>query len=199
VARARALDRAGAWKESVALYDRALALLPWQAMYHQFRAEAFYNLAYVLPKDETDLKADLLKAADRSLARARDLEPLEVEYYSNAGVLHAHWSETVDPAHLETAVALYEEAFKLAPTRVQLRADLGHVYHNQTHYTKALAQYRAALAIDPQFAAAHYDSGLAWLALDRADLARQAFQAALDLAPNCAACREALQSLEEEE
>jgi hypothetical protein len=197
VARARALDQVGAWKESVTLYDRGLALVPWQAMYHQFRAEAFYNLAYVLPKDEADLKGELLEAADRSLARARDLEPLEVEYYSNAGVLHAHWSETVDPAHLETAVAFYEKAFRLAPTRVQLQVDLGHVYHNHNYYTKALAQYRAALAIDPRSAGAHYDSGLAWLALDRADLAQQALQAALNLAPNCAACCEALQSLEE--
>ncbi|MEA3397400.1 MAG: tetratricopeptide repeat protein, partial [Chloroflexota bacterium] len=197
VARARALDRAGQWKESIELYDRALALIPWQATWHQFRAESFYNLACVLPERETDLKAELLEAADRSLTRARHLEPLELEHYSNSGVLHAYWSDVVDPAHLGTAITFYQQAFRLAPTRAELRADLGHTYHNHGLYEKALEQYRAALEIDPQFAAAYYDSGLAWLALDRPDLAQEAFSAALELAPDCNMCWEALQALDE--
>jgi O-antigen ligase len=55
VSRARALDQNGRWQESLALYDRALALVPWQATYHQFRGEAFYNLARVLPPSATAL------------------------------------------------------------------------------------------------------------------------------------------------
>jgi tetratricopeptide (TPR) repeat protein len=195
VGRARALDQAGQWGKSIELYDRALALVPWQAAYHQFRGEAFYNLARALPEGETALRTQLLEAADRSLARARRLEPLELELYSNAGVLHAYWSDTVDPAHLETAVAFYEQAFRLAPTRAELRTDLGHVYHNHGLYEEALAQYRAALEIDPQFATAYYGLGQAWLALEQPDQARQAFQAALDVAPDCEVCREALQGL----
>ncbi|MBE9506428.1 MAG: O-antigen ligase family protein, partial [Chloroflexi bacterium] len=197
VARARTLDRGGRWGESIKLYDRALNIIPWHATAYQFRAEAFYNLARALPNDQAALKAELLEAADRSLARARRLEPLELEHYSNGGVLHAYWSESVDPvdqSHLETAVAFYQQAFRLAPTRAELRADLGHVYHNHALYADALAQYRAALEIDPQFAAAHYDSGLAWQALDQRDLARQAYQDALELAPDCAVCRDALQA-----
>ncbi len=196
-ARARALDRAGEWKESVELYDQALALTPWQATYHQFRAEAFYNLARALPEEQTALKGELLAAAERSLARARRLEPLEVEHYSNSGVLHAYWSEAVDAAHLETAAAFYHQAFRLAPTRAELRADLGHMYHNHGLYARAIAQYGAALDIDPQFATAHYDSALAWLELGKQDLAREAFRATLELAPDCGACQDALQALGE--
>lgn len=197
VARARALDRAGSWEKSVELYDRALAVIPWQATWHQFRAEAFYNLAHALPDDERTLRPQLLEAAGRSLERARRLEPLELEHYSNSGILHAYWSDTLDPAHLQTAVAFFQQAFRLAPTRARLPASLGHVYHNHERYRDALEQYRAALQIDPQFASAHYDSGLAWQALDRLNQARQAFQAALDLAPECEACQEALHRLEE--
>jgi len=98
---------------------------------------------------------------------------------------------------LHTAIVFYHQAFRLAPSRAELRTDLGHVYHNHGRYAEALAQYRAALEIDPQFAAAHYDSGLAWLALRRQDLAREAFQAALGLDPGCAACQDALQALQE--
>ena len=197
VARARVLDRAGRWGESIELYDQALALIPWQATYHQFRAEAFYNLARALPEDQTILRTELLEGSERSLGRALRLEPLELEHYSNSGVLHAYWSDTVAVAHLETAVAFYQQAFRLAPTRAELRTDLGHVYHNHGRYAEALAQYRAALEIDPQFAAAYYDTGLAWLALNRPSLARRAFQSALDLTPDCAACRDALQALDE--
>ncbi len=198
VARARALDRAGQWKESVELYDRALAVAPQQAMYHQFRAEAFYNLAHALPDDEIDLKAGLLKAASDGLARARQLEPLDVELYSNSGILHAYWSEIADDVgHLEMAVAFYHQAFRLAPTLARLRVDLGHVYHSHSRYEDALAQYDAALEIDPQFADAYYGAALAWESLGRSDLARQALQDALELAPDCEACRDALQALEE--
>lgn len=98
---------------------------------------------------------------------------------------------------LHTAIVFYHQAVRLAPSRAELRTDLGHVYHNHGRYAEALAQYRAALEIDPQFAAAHYDSGLAWLALRRQDLAREAFQAALGLDPGCAACQDALPALQE--
>jgi tetratricopeptide (TPR) repeat protein len=197
VARARVLDQANQWGESIGLYDRALAVTPWRAAYYQLRAEAFYNLARALPQGETELQVQLLEAAGRSMARARRLEPLELEHYSNSGILYAYWSHTVDRRYLETAVAFYQKAFRLAPTRADLRVDLGHVYHNHSLYEEALGQYRTALEIDPQFAAAHYDSGLAWLALGQTEPARQAFQAALDLAPECGACREALDSLDE--
>ena len=150
-----------------------------------------------MPDDEITLRAKLLEAADRSLAHARRLELLEMEHYSNSGILHAYWSDTVDSDHLETAVAFYRQAFRLAPTRADLRAELGRVYHTHGLYEEALEQYRVALEIDPQFASAHYDSGLAWLALEQEGLAHRAFQAALELAPNCEACRKALQEMEE--
>lgn len=194
---ARTVKRRGSGKESLVLYEQALALIPWQATYYEFRAQVLYHLAQAQPDDQVALKTDLLAAADRSLARARQLEPLELEYYSNAGILHAYWSQAVDPTHLETAIAFYEQAFRLAPTRAELYTDLGHIYHNHGLYEEALAQYRIALEIDPRFVQAHYSSGLAWQALGRRDLARQAFRTALDLAPGCNVCREALAGLGE--
>lgn len=198
IARARALDRAGQWKESVDAYDRALNIIPWQAAYHQFRAEAFYNLARALPESEAELKVDLFEAADGGLNRARTLEPLDVEFYTNSGILHALWSEaTGDPAYLETAVSLYEQAFRLAPTMVRLRIDLGHIYHSHGRYEDALAQYQAALEIDPLSADAYYGTGLTWRALGRDDLARDAFLQALEVSPGCEACAEAVEAMEE--
>ena len=151
----------------------------------------------LMPGDEVDTQAGLLDAAEDSLSRAIELEPLELEHYSNSGVLHAYWSETVDPTHLETAVSYYQLAFLLAPTRAELRLDLGHVYDNHGLYDLALEQYTAALEIDPQLAQAHYDSGMAWLALDQLREALAAFEAALELAPGCESCSQAVQQLSE--
>jgi len=197
LAQGRSLDRAGDWRQSIAAYDRALAMVPWQSSAQQLYAETLYNLARALPPGEIDTKAGLLEKAADSLSRAIELEPLELEHYANSGVLHAYWSEAVDASHLDAAVDYYELAFRLAPTRAGLRLDLGHVYHNNGRYDLALQQYGAALEIDPQLAQAHYDSGLAWLALDEIDEARAAFQAALDLAPGCETCRQALAELTE--
>lgn len=190
--RARALDRAGQWEESIDLYTRAQELAPWQPMYAQFHAEALYKLARALPDQAADLKVRLLQAADRHLTQARRLDPIELEYYANAGVLHAYWSEALDGSHLETAVAYLEDGIRLAPTRTDLRVDLGHVYHNQGRYQEALRQYEAALEIDPLCVDAYYGAGMAWLALGESQRARQALQAALELDPACEPCRAAL-------
>ncbi|MGC9397517.1 MAG: tetratricopeptide repeat protein [Anaerolineae bacterium] len=192
--RARRLDRPAQWQESLALYDRAISFVPWYAPYYQFRAEALFNLSRGLPETKAPLKAQLFAAADRTLARARDLHPLDLEHYANAGILHAAWAE-IDPGHLEEAVAYYEQAFRLAPTRVSLRVELGRIYHHHARYRDALTQYDAALAIDPRSVEACYSAGLAWEALGESGRARAAFERALELDPACEACKVALASL----
>ena len=101
----------------------------------------------------------------------------------------------VSPAQLPLAETYYQRAFALAPTDAALRDDLGHVYHNHARYSEALDQYAAALKIDPKFSVAYFDSGLADEALGQRVEARQAFQAALQLAPTCEECRTQLQAL----
>ena len=192
---ARQLSGERRWEKSLSHYERALALMPWYAPYHQFRGETLFNLGRALPAEEQSLKGELFAAADRGLARARALNPLEVEYYSNAGILHATWAEFA-PAHFEQAVLYYEQALQLAP-RVRLLVELGHIYHKFQHYEKALAQYAAAVDLDPRHSPAYYGQGLAWQSLGERAKARAAFARAWELDSNCSACKEALNALEE--
>ena len=69
------------------------------------------------------------------------------------------------------------------------------MYHLHGLYQEAIEQFRVALQIDPRLADAYYASGLAWTALDRRDLAENAFNDALALTPDCERCAEALLSL----
>jgi len=195
VARARDLDRAREWEESLEMYDRALTLAPWSATYHQYRSEALFNLARALPEDQDELRIDLLSAADRGLQRARGLAPLDLELYTNAGIIHAVWAES-DPSHQADAVRFYEQAFRLSPTRVSLRVDLGHIFHNLGQYDLALLQYADALAIAPHSVSAHYGSGLAWLASGDVEQARASLDSSLELKPNCQVCQAVLVSLD---
>lgn len=191
---AHALNQHRDWQHSIDRYDQALALAPWQATYYVFRGEVFYNLARALSHDQSALQVQLLEAAERALATARRLIPLDLEVNFNSGVLHAFWAD-IDPAHLSVAERYYQRTFALAPTNALLRGDLGHVYHNHGRYADALTQYAAALQIDPQFSTAYLDQGLAYVALGQRDAAQQAFQTALQLMPNCTECRIQLQAL----
>ncbi|MEA3308658.1 MAG: O-antigen ligase family protein [Chloroflexota bacterium] len=194
--RARRLDSERHWEESLSCYDRAIKLIPWYAPYHQFRGETLFNLGRALPATEETVKAELFSAADRSLARARALNPLELEHYSNAGILHAAWAEFA-PEHLSCAVAYYEQAFELSPTRVRLRVELGHIYYNFHHYEQALGQYKDAVAIDATYYPAYYGQGLVWQELGDLTQARAAFSRAWELNPHCVACEEAMDALAE--
>jgi tetratricopeptide (TPR) repeat protein len=192
--RARRLDQNAQWEASLDHYDRAIALIPWYAPYHQFRAEALFNLSRQLPESEASLKTELFSTADRSLSQARRLNPLELEHYANAGILHAAWAE-IDAEHLAQAVHHYEQAFELAPTRVNLRIELARIYHNHRRYGRALEQYETALEIDPLSVAAYYGRGVTWEAAGAIEKARAALERALEIDPTCESCRTALNAL----
>ena len=112
------------------------------------------------------------------------------------GIIHAVWAES-DPSHLANAVRFYEQAFGLSPTRVSLRVDLGHIFHNLGRYELALQQYDDALVIDPESVSAHYGSGLAWLATGNLEQARASLASSLELNPHCRVCQAVLASLDD--
>lgn len=47
------------------------------------------------------------------------------------------------------ALAIYREALKLAPDRLGIHLAIGQIYENELHWTPAIAEYRAELALDP--------------------------------------------------
>jgi predicted TPR repeat methyltransferase len=83
----------------------------------------------------------------------------------------------------EAAVAAYNEAVKLAPTRARSHFQLGKAYHYMEFLQEAIASYQRAIQINSRFTSAYYYLGLAFR--DSGDVRRalQAFQTVLEIDP----------------
>ena len=63
--------------------------------------------------------------------------------------------------------------------------DIGIICRKQKRYAEAIAEYRTALQLDPQYADAHNNCGAAYYYMKRYDDAIAEYQTALRLDPNC--------------
>lgn len=187
---------AGEWKQGIAAYDKAIRVFPSQSKFHQLKANAYYQLAQGIANDEVDLRNQLLQDSADALAEARELQPLEPEYYAGAGKLYGYWARTVDPSKFEPAVEFYERALQLSPHSAVYRNELARVYFDAGRYEDALRQLQLSLEIDPEFYATHYNLGLAYLEFGERYKAEEHFKTALLLDPGCGECIQKLESLE---
>lgn len=61
--------------------------------------------------------------------------------------------------------------------------NLGWIYFQQGQYNQALAQYKRAMDIDPNYYPAYYNLGLAYMQVEKYDLAAETFKKAVSLEP----------------
>lgn len=81
------------------------------------------------------------------------------------------------------AIAVFEQALKLAPTSPDARLNLANAFLLGNQPENAIQQAEAALAVEPNSAAAHYLIGCANLRLDRAEAALRALQQSQKIDP----------------
>lgn len=107
-------------------------------------------------------------------------DPGQVSARTNLGVAY------YNVGRLDDAIAQYEEALKLAPNDADIHSNLAAAYVQQAQaggaqldaalLEKATAEYKKAVAIDPELAEAYFGLGVISLALGKNDEARQAFE-----------------------
>ncbi len=195
LARGMRFQSYGEWSKSIAAYDQAIQVFPGQSKFYAFKADAYFQLAQSISDDELEARETLLQASADALAQARKLEPLEPEYYADAGKLYAYWARMVDPSKSEQAVELYEQVVQLSPHNALYRNDLARVYFDAGRHEEAVRQLKLSLEIDPDFHATYYNLGLAYLKLGEKEKAKEHFETSLLLDPTCAECAEKLESL----
>ena len=93
---------------------------------------------------------------------------------------------------LSAGLALSDPGSPRASERSELLVAQGEVAYHRGSYEEARARFAEAVATDPADAAAHYQLGLALLALERWDEAAAALAQALALAPDLEGARRAL-------
>ena len=87
---------------------------------------------------------------------------------------------------LGTAQGDYQQAVGLNGNNKYAHYDLGTTYDAQGNHTQAVAEYKTAIAIDPNFVGALYNLGVDTAGTDPA-LAEQLYQKVVTLSPNDAA------------
>jgi len=97
-----------------------------------------------------------------------------------------------DAGDLVGAIAEYEAALRLDPSRALAHGNLVELYGRTKDWARAEAHYRAAIALGTDLAEAHYDYGVLLGLQERWDLAAEAYERAIAIDPRHA---EALNNL----
>jgi len=117
----------------------------------------------------SDYEGDLAAAA-RYLERALALEPTNVDILSNAAMV------AQSLGRLDTTIALNEFVAARDPMDAISHANLAMSYYHAARPQDAIASYRVALGLSPNYGAAHYGIGIALLLEGDGDGALDAIQ-----------------------
>lgn len=179
----KALGDQGRFDEATALYREALARDPR-------RPEAHTGLAAVY------LQQKRLEPARVHLEQALAIEPESPEALYHAGLLNALSGDHAAAARLYARSA---ELYERSRAHFQAYLDARHQYANALvrsgRTAEAIAEYRAVLALRPQWAQVHNNLGVALMGAGERSEARRHFEEALRLEPHNARARQNLNNL----
>jgi tetratricopeptide (TPR) repeat protein len=174
--------QAGFWRDSEALWRRAIAIEPRAAVAHSHLAQAFLADGR-LPEAIAACRAALAIDARHepahfnlglALARQGDIDEAIAAFRAaqairpDLGVIRYQIaSRTLRLGRLEEAIAEYREAVRLDPELDVAHYDLGVLLAERGETEAAIAHYRAAIAARPHYPEAN--GNLAMLLLERGD------------------------------
>jgi len=118
---------------TVAGYARAIRWNPGSDQYHAILGISYRDL----------LKGQDLDIAVRELARAAELKPRVWTHHLNLALTHER------KGHFDAAEGSFREALRLNPHHTQLRWQAANFYLRQPKLPEAIAEFRAAVELDP--------------------------------------------------
>ena len=159
------LHRARRFAEALAIYDKAIALMPDNAVVYSNRGIVLQGLRRF---------AEALASYDKAIA----LNPGYADAHSNRG------NALQDLKRFEEAVASYDEAIALKPDHANARNNRGNALSALKRFEMALASYDAAIAVKPDYAEAFNNRGSVLRELKRPEEALASYDAAIALRPD---------------
>lgn len=151
--------------------DRALACYQWATQQDKNLAEAHFQMAAVLSRQEH------YEAAVISYRQAIKLQPSGSGYHQLGDVLQKlqQW---------EMAAETYQQAIELDPDFSWSHNNLGDVLMQLGQWEAAATAYGQAIKLNPQFYWSHYNLGEAFAQQNQWERAIAAYQSAVQLQPN---------------
>jgi TonB family protein len=152
------------YTEAIKEFKKAIKLRPnW--------AEAYFKLGEAhsrIPTAGKDGSAHR-KAAIEAFQKAIELKPTWAEAHQELG------SRFLASGNYQDAVGSFKEAIRLKPGVAEMHKDLaiGHLY--QAQYDEGIESLKDAIRINPNLARAHLLLGLAYVAVENRDQARQQY------------------------
>jgi len=162
-------QRLGRIDEVMAGYDRAITVLPGDAVLQAHRAIVLHQLGRL---DEA------LSGYDRAVA----LNPGYAEAHSNRGVT------LKDLGRAEEARASFDRAIALSPNYAIAHYNRGVLLHELKQFDEAIASYDRALALNPDHAESHANRGVTLTEQGNIAAATESYERALALKPDYAEC-----------
>lgn len=148
----QAYDSAGRYDEAIFLYEMALDKQPREDYYYLFLGRAQLERARQSTGDE---RLQYLRAAERSLTQARDLNPMNTDHSANLGRLYLAWAQLADATQraqrVQQSLDNYSVATRLSPNAAHLHNEYASAYQMAGDPSRALDQYLISLRIDPRY------------------------------------------------
>jgi tetratricopeptide (TPR) repeat protein len=194
------------WKDqydkAIENYTRAIQLDPKEAVYHTNRGQAYsskgdwnqaignydeavrLNVDYALPRLKRGHAYFQLKNYSQAVAdydATLKLTPLDPKVHNFLG------NALVPQKKFQEAFNAYTEALKLGhPEPAIVLDNRGDVFFHVKNYDKAIADYSAAIKINPRYATAYFDRGAAHEEKGEYNEAQEDFDKAVQLDPKLA-------------
>ena len=168
----------GQYKEALESIDRALKLKPDGYELHNLRGLILYTAGE---------PENALEEYERTL----ELNGYFTDAHNNAGAALAALGRT-DEALAEFELVLKDPRYQ---AREKVYVNMADVHASESRWEEAVADYRRALIIKPDYVGAHFKMGKALLELGRPGEARAAFDEVVRLRPHSDEAREVKQLL----
>jgi tetratricopeptide (TPR) repeat protein len=153
------------WRNSIALFNHAIAVTGGSAPAHHGLGLAYWKLGKVVE-------------AEHHYREALRFNPIFVEAHSNLGFLLYNKNQ------INEAISQYQEALKVQPTSPDVRNNLGLALMAAGRREEAIALFEQILQSHPDFSKAHNNMGIARLNEGNVNDAIAHYRAALRIAPD---------------
>jgi tetratricopeptide (TPR) repeat protein len=167
-------NQAGYWRNSITLFNRAIAVTENNYLSH-------YALGYAY--DRRGAVGDAIQHYRAAL----EINPQEIDAHYNLAIL------LVSTGDLEDAIRHYEDVLRIEPQDAQAHNNLGNIYFRRQDWEKAVKQYREAIRITPDYAKAHNNLGATLIRRGEIPEAVHHFREALRIEPQDEQTRRYLQ------